>query len=123
MQIIRQTDGISVEKKDGTRVIYHIFSEFEIHYNNIPPLTQQDWHRHEVIEEVLFLISGKLEVVWNEKEKIKKEFVNTGDIIRVEKSLHSINNPTLQEATFLVLRFVPDGKDKRSIIKSDKHSS
>ena len=32
-------DAIYVDKKDGTKVHYFIFDEFEIHYNSIAPHT------------------------------------------------------------------------------------
>ena len=33
-------DAIYVDKKDGTKVHYFIFDEFEIHYNSIAPLSE-----------------------------------------------------------------------------------
>lgn len=41
-------------------------------------------------------------------------------VIRVGNSLHTIENLTDEQASFLVFRMVPDGKSKRDIIKNDK---
>ncbi|MFA6533343.1 MAG: cupin domain-containing protein [Patescibacteria group bacterium] len=122
MQIISRSDGISVEKKEGTKVIYHIFHEFEIHYNEVPAGTTQAWHHHDVIEEVLYILSGELEAYWKEKNKTFKQTVKVGDVVRVENTPHTFINSSSGPAVFVVFRFVPDGADKRHIIKNDKHS-
>ena len=121
MQIISRSAGILVEKKEGTRVVYHIFPEFEIHYNEVPPGTTQAWHHHDVIEEVLYILSGELEAHWKEEGKAFKQIVKVGDVVRVENTPHTFINPSNSLATFVVFRFVPDGTDKRCIIKNDKH--
>ena len=122
MQIISRSDGISVEKEEGTKVIYHIFPEFEIHYNEVPAGTKQAWHHHDVIEEVLYILSGELEAHWKEKGKAFKQTVKVGDVVRVGNTPHTFINSSNGPAVFVVFRFVPDGADKRHIIKNDKHS-
>lgn len=122
MQIISRSAGILVEKEEGTKVIYHIFPEFEIHYNKVPAGTKQAWHHHNVIEEVLYILSGELEAHWKEKDKALSQTVKVGDVVRVENTPHTFVNSSNSPALFVVFRFVPDGNDKRHIIKNDKYS-
>jgi uncharacterized RmlC-like cupin family protein len=121
MQITKRSDGILVKKGAGTKVIYHLFSEFEIHYNEVPIGTTQLWHHHNVIEEILYILSGELEAHWKENGEYHKQILKVGDVVRVENTPHTFINSSPNPATFMVFRFVPDGKDKRQIIKNDKH--
>ena len=59
MEMIRHSKGINKKKEDGTRVSYFLFPEYEIHYNELPPNTTQQWHYHEKVEEVIFAIASK----------------------------------------------------------------
>ena len=93
LEIYDTTDSIYVEKDNRTKVNYYIFDEYEIHLNTLPPHAIQEWHRHQKIEEVIFVISGKLKILWKEED---------------------------QNVRFLVYRMVPDGIDKKNIIKNDK---
>jgi uncharacterized RmlC-like cupin family protein len=121
MKIITRKEGIFVKKEEGTKVIYHIFSEFELHYNEVPAGTKQLWHHHEVIEEVLYILSGKLEVHWREGSEEFSEQVEVGDVIRVENTPHTFTNPSKNVCTFVVFRFVPNGVNKQEMIKNDKY--
>ena len=77
--------------------------------------------RDEVIEEILYITSGKLEAQWIDNNgNPQQQTVKEGDLIRVGNSPHTFLNQKEQEANLVVFRFVPDGKDKRSIIKDDK---
>lgn len=42
------------------------------------------------------------------------------EIVRVGSSIHTFANETADVVEFVVFRFVPDGEDKREIIKTDK---
>ena len=42
------------------------------------------------------------------------------DIVRVHHSVHTFENDTDEITEFVVFRFVPDGTDKREMIKTDK---
>jgi uncharacterized cupin superfamily protein len=119
LKIIRS--GISIEKPDGTRVTYYIFPEYEIHYNEIPPKTIQQWHYHKIIEETIYIISGELEFHWlgNGRKNIEK--LSTGDIVRVEDTPHTLVNRSNTTVKFLVVRLVLSGKDNREIMKNDKY--
>ncbi|MEI6575113.1 MAG: cupin domain-containing protein [Bacteroidota bacterium] len=119
MEIIKQ--GISIDKPDGTHVDYFIFPEYEIHYNELQPRTIQQWHHHNVIEETIFVISGKIEIHWQVDKILFSEQVSNGDVIRVENTPHTLMNNTDCCAKFIVFRFVPTGKDNRELIKNDKH--
>jgi len=120
LDIFTKLDGISVTKENKTDVDYFIFDEFEIHLNKIPPNTKQEWHKHEIIEEVLVITKGELIVRWKENELIETTTVFKDNIVRVKKSIHTIENHTDEWAEFTVFRMVPSGEDKREIIKSDK---
>ncbi|MBS5957375.1 MAG: cupin domain-containing protein [Clostridiales bacterium] len=120
LELYRPEDSIYVEKGNGTRVNYFIFDEFEIHENVISPKSAQEWHMHRAIEEVLVVTSGELTVRWKEEGGIYRETASKGMVIRVGNSVHTIENRTNEEAAFLVFRMVPDGKDKRNVIKHDK---
>lgn len=120
MEIIKRSQGISVRKQDGTDVIYYIFLEYEIHHNEVPLNTVQQWHSHNVIEETIYLISGELEVHWFENGKKVFQTLYPGDIVRVENTPHTFINSSTSVATFLVIRLVLTGKDNRELIKNDK---
>lgn len=120
LELYRLKDSVFVEKANGTKVNYFIFDEFEIHQNIISPRTSQEWHRHEVIEEVLVVTSGVIAIKWKDNDRTYMEKASKGMVIRVGNSLHTIENLTDEQASFLVFRMVPDGKSKRDIIKNDK---
>lgn len=120
LNIYHQEDSIYIQKENGTRVHYFIFDEYEIHENKISPMAVQEWHMHQAIEEVLVVTSGEITVEWKDQEKIRKETISKDSVVRVGNSIHTIENLSDEEASFLVFRMVPDGNDKRSIIKNDK---
>lgn len=122
MQILSRQDGIYVKKDEGTEVVYHLFHEYEIHYNEVPADTIQHWHHHKKVEETLYIISGQLEAHW--KDENSKEFsqiVSTGNLVRVENTPHTFINNSKDKCVFLVFRFVPMGIDNREVMKNDKH--
>ncbi|HBC99437.1 MAG TPA: hypothetical protein DC053_08885 [Lachnoclostridium sp.] len=108
------------QKENLTKVNYFIFDEYEIHFNIIPSKTSQEWHMHREIEEALFVISGEILVRWKDNNIIREKFVYKNSVIRVKNSIHTLENLTNEEATFVVFRMVPDGTNKREIIKNDK---
>ncbi|WP_238906710.1 MULTISPECIES: cupin domain-containing protein [unclassified Clostridium] len=120
LDIFTKLDGISVTKENKTNVDYFIFDEFEVHLNKIPPNTKQEWHKHKTIEEVLVVTKGELIVRWKENESIETTTVFKDNIVRVKKSIHTIENHTDEWAEFTVFRMVLSGEDKREIIKRDK---
>lgn len=113
-------DAIYVDKKDGTKVHYFIFDEFEIHYNSIVPHTSQQWHFHSKIEEVIMVTKGSLTCYWVEDDIRKKKVLKEKEIIRVQQSVHTFANQSDQEVEFTVFRFVPNGINKHELIKNDK---
>lgn len=121
MKIHTLTDAIHVDKEEGTSVDYFLFPEYEIHYNEVKPGATQLWHHHLTIWETLFMIEGKLEAHWEDKSSIKTmKVVAKGDVIEVEDTPHTFVNSSDKLAKFVVFRFVPDGNDKRKLIKEDK---
>ena len=120
LEIYDTADSIYVEKENHTKVNYFIFDEYEIHLNTLPPHSIQEWHKHNSIEEVIFVISGKLKILWKEAELIECRIVSENSIVRVKNSIHTLENDFDEDVRFLVYRMVPDGVDKRDIIKNDK---
>lgn len=120
MKIVSSNQGIFKKKEDGTEVVYQIFPEFEIHYNTLPSKTEQVWHHHQVIKEIICITFGEMEVFWKEKGKIISALVKTGDTVDVEESSHTFKNSSQKDCQFIVFRFIPSYKDNREIIKNDK---
>ena len=120
MRIISTDQGIFKKKEDGTEVVYQIFPEFEIHYNKLPPQSEQVWHHHQTIKEIICLTTGEMEVFWKEDGKTVSALVKTGDTIDVENNSHTFKNNSQKDCQFIVFRFVPSYKDNREIIKNDK---
>ena len=120
IQFLRENDAITIHKDNGTDVSYYIFNEFEIHMNKISPKSIQEWHYHSKIEETLMIIKGDLTCRWLECGEERSKKITVNEIVRVGNSTHTFENETDEEVEFIVFRFVPDGIDKREIIKSDK---
>lgn len=120
IKFLQKNDAITVSKVNGTNVSYYIFNEFEIHMNKISPKSIQEWHYHSKIEETLMIIKGDLTCRWLECGEERSKKITVNEIVRVGNSTHTFENETDEEVEFIVFRFVPDGIDKREIIKSDK---
>jgi uncharacterized cupin superfamily protein len=120
VEIISPEDAIYVDKQDGTKVHYYIKSEYEVHYNEVDPGTEQQWHHHRRIDESVYMIDGALEARWLEEGENRSREVRAGDLVRVESDVHTFANVSDGVARFVVFRMVPDGNDKREIIKADK---
>lgn len=80
IKIVKQQEAIHVEKEDRTIVDYYLFNEYEIHHNILPAHTIQGWHYHQNIEEVIFIIDGSMEVMYQDDD-ICKNIVYPGDIV------------------------------------------
>lgn len=120
MKIHKLTDAIHVDKEEGTSVDYFLFPEYEIHYNEVKPGVTQLWHHHPRIWETLFMIEGELEAHWRDDAGEKTmQVVSKGDVIEVEDTPHTFINSSQKVVKFVVFRFVPDGEDKREVIKND----
>lgn len=120
LEIYDTADSIYVEKENHTKVNYFIFDEYEIHLNSLPPHSIQEWHKNNSIEEVIFVISGKLKILWKEAEQTECRIVSENSIVRVKNSIYTLENDFDEDVRLLVYRMVPDGVDKRNIIKNDK---
>ncbi len=120
IEVFTKKDAISVTKLNNTIVDYYIFDEYEIHNNTIPPHTIQEWHMHRIIEEVIVVTSGIITIKWKENRETSSLQLTQDNIIRVKRSIHTIENCSNSNATFIVFRMVPEGKPKKNIIKDDK---
>lgn len=119
LEILTLANAIHIEKENQTVVDYYLFDEFEIHINTIPPHSIQEWHYHSNIEETLVILDGELTTWWKEDE-VRKTIVKKDEVIRVKQSIHTFSNESNEPVKFIVFRFVPDGINKREIIKNDK---
>ncbi|MDD8048239.1 MAG: cupin domain-containing protein [Thomasclavelia sp.] len=117
---LKLKDSIYVEKESGTNVNYYIFDEFEIHINVLKPHTIQEWHYHSYIDENIVVTKGKLHCRYIEDNKEKDVYIGKNEVLRVLHSTHTIENDTDEEVEFIVFRFIPQGKDNKELIKSDK---
>ncbi|SFU34749.1 hypothetical protein SAMN04487886_101033 [Clostridium sp. DSM 8431] len=97
-----------------------MFDEYEIHLNRIPPLSIQEWHKHNKIEEVIVPISGEIYAKWVEDGEEHSRLLKKGMIARVKNSIHTLENKSKEYAEFIVYRMVLSGESKRDIIKNDK---
>ena len=121
-EIVQESDAITVTKDDGTKVSYYIFPEFEVHANTIVAGTVQSWHFHKAIEEIIFVTSGQIEVLWLDENKQKAtKTLKAGDLCRLGSSVHNVANNTQETATFLVYRLIPTGKNQHAFIKGDRY--
>lgn len=118
--IKKPDDAIIVNKKDGTHVAYYLFDEYEVHLNSLPPQTEQVWHFHQAIEEVILIIEGEIEIHYLDNDKRMRQRVQPNDLILVKDSIHTLINRSTKECKFVVFRLVLDGKNKRDLIKNDK---
>ncbi len=120
-EVVHEKDSIHVVKETGTEVNYYIFKEAEIHLNKIMPHTVQEWHFHTKIDENLLITKGTLLCRYLDENGSEKFcYAKKNDIIRVHKSTHTFENDTDEVTEFVVFRYVPDGGDKREMIKRDK---
>lgn len=120
-EVIHKEASVYVQKETGTEVNYYIFDESEIHLNKIMPHTVQEWHFHEKIDETLLITRGKLLCKYIDEDGIEKScYAVKNDIIKVHNSIHTFENDTDDITEFVVFRFMPDGRDKRELIKNDK---
>lgn len=120
MEFFKKKDSIEVYKENGTKVNYFIFKEYEIHLNRVAPHTKQEWHFHSKIEETILINKGELTCYFLENGEKRHYRARESEIIRVGNSVHTFSNEGDESCEFTVFRFVPDGKDKREIIKNDK---
>jgi len=120
MEIIHRQEAIHKEKPDGTRVDYYLQQEYELHYNEIPPRTVQEWHSHSTIEELIFIVGGSIEARWLENGEVHKETAKKGDLIRVGDTAHTFANIDKETASFIVIKLVLAGKNNSQIFKEDK---
>lgn len=120
-EVFHKEDSIHVIKENGTEVNYYIFDEAEIHLNRIMPHTIQEWHFHEKIDENLLITKGKLLCRYIDENGHENFcYATENDVVRVHNSVHTFENETDDVAEFVVFRFVPDGRNKRELIKADK---
>ena len=114
-------DAIHVDKETGTSVDYHIFDEYEIHINQVRPHTVQEWHSHARIIETLLVTKGKLLCRYQKEDGTEaSRYLEKNEMVQVGTSIHTFENDTDETVEFIVFRFVPDGTDKREMIKGDK---
>lgn len=120
LQISTLDDAITVTKENKTKVSYYIFNEYEIHLNVLPSRSEQEWHYHTNIEEVMVVTSGELVCKWKEKDASYEKRIQVGELVQVKNSVHTFANTSDEDVTFIVFRLVLDGTDKREVIKHDK---
>lgn len=120
MKIIHPKDALQVSKPEGTHVVYFLFPEYEVHYNEQTPHSIQTWHHHEIIWETLYMIEGELIARWKENNQEKMEIIKTGDLVENERTSHTFENKSDKIVKFLIIKQVLTGQNKKEILKTDK---
>ena len=121
MLIIRNSESVFVEKQDGTSVNYYMLPEYEIHYNSVTPGCVQVWHRHDKIEEIIFILEGEITAVWiDELGKKKESLLAAKDMVVTKKSFHTFENRSNKECKFIVIKLVLSGQNNQEVFKTDK---
>ena len=113
MKLIRKDQAIHVD--------YYLLNDAEIHYNKINPRTLQEWHRHHRISENIFILKGELVYRYldetNQEQSLK---LKQGDLLSVDKDIHTFENQTDEVVEFIVFRYLPSYKNQSEMIKNDK---
>jgi quercetin dioxygenase-like cupin family protein len=117
--IVNKEQALTVTKENGTEVAYFLFDKFEVHTNVIPAQCIQDWHAHQIIEEIVVLTKGTLLLEWL-AEELQSKKVSTGEIIRMNNSIHRISNVDQEPAECTIFRFVSPKSSQAEAIKEDK---
>jgi mannose-6-phosphate isomerase-like protein (cupin superfamily) len=120
MKITPQNAAINKIRPDGTSISYYIFEEYEVHYGELAPGVTQPWHHHEIINETLYVVEGKVLLHYLENGQKKQKEIVSGDVVQVEKTPHTFSNPFQKTCKMVAFRFVPEGVNKHHIIKNDK---
>lgn len=120
MKITKQKDSIFRHRKDGSKIHYYIFPEYEVHYGELEPNVTQPWHHHAIINETLYITEGKINLHYLEKGVEKEITTEPGDVIQVENTPHTFSNPFDKVCKMVAFRFVPINKNNQKIIKNDK---
>lgn len=120
MKITKKQQALHVTKPTGISVDYYLFDEYEIHLNEQPPHSVQDWHHHEKIWETLFIVEGDLVAKWKENGQEKQTIVSQGDLIETEHTPHIFENQTDKPVKFLVMKQVLSGENRKTLLKTDK---
>lgn len=120
MKIYSRHDGVIRRRPDGTETTYYLFDEYELHANTIPPHATQEWHHHEKVHEVLYLIEGELVMKWRENDREREEVIYAGCVVEMENSPHTIENRSDSNVSFLIMKVILKGNDNKEVFKEDK---
>lgn len=120
MKITKKNQAISKLRPDGTKINYYIFDEFEVHSATIESNVKQPWHHHTKQSEIIYVISGKIQLEYVINDKKIKRVIKPEEIVEVENTPHTFTNPFSQACKMMAFRFIKSGKPTQHIIKSDK---
>lgn len=115
-------DAIYIEQPDMTKVFSHLFDECQIDVHYLPPDAYQDWRFYTQIEEIIYVVNGKMVCKYYEDNFKSEVIINSGDVLQVQNCIHTFVNPFEEECEFVVFRFVLDGINKKDLMKYDKVS-
>lgn len=122
MEIYRFKDAKTIQKESGTKITYHLFDEYEINVNEVPPNSIQDWHYHKVKEEVILVIKGSIDIESIIEDKSIVSTLSEGDLVRLENTAHRFFNSRSDPCRFICFKLVLSGESKRNILAGDKYS-
>lgn len=90
-------------------------------YNNkIKPHSIRGCHKHNSIEEVLVVTSGEIVVWWMESSEKRFRVIEKGTVVRMKKSIHTLENRSNNLSEFIVYKMILKGENNRDKIKNDK---
>ncbi|MHC5247595.1 cupin domain-containing protein [Enterococcus sp. LJL90] len=117
----KSSTAITVQKENGTLVDYYLRQNFEVHFNTLPKKLTQEWHAHQYLQEIVFVLTGGLAVeIFERNQTIKRIELAPHDLITMNNSLHRVINPFEEACQFIVFRFIPGPADYGRDITKDK---
>ncbi len=122
MKIVTKNQANHVNKDNGIVVDYYLFNEYQLHYDEQPPGIQTDWHHHDKISEVLFILEGNPKLKWKENGKINEQILNPGDLAEMGQDPHSLINDSMTPIKYITLKQSLTGENKEEVFKTDKIS-
>jgi mannose-6-phosphate isomerase-like protein (cupin superfamily) len=119
MKVIAQKQAKHL-KKSYCDTWYYLRNEYEVHLNNQFIKSTQTWHHHEKVAETLFVLEGKLRLMWKANGRLRTKIVRTGDLIETDHDPHTLVNISSKPVKLMVIKRIATGKNNRRVFKSDK---
>lgn len=120
MEFLTLDQAVFRDRGDGTTTHYFLFPEYDFSPGEIGSGCVQEWHHHDQIEELIYLVEGTLEVRWAEHSRLMKQTISAGTVVRVGTDSHTLANTSSKTAKIIGLKLVLNGKNQRELLKMDR---